>query len=337
MGAVAAISRIDLDSIDFVGANLKRPECVLCTVDGFICLSDWDGGVTLLAPDGSQHRILSRDKSFSVKPNGICLLPDGSFLLAHLGDEEGGIFRLHPDGNLEAILLDVEGERLPPTNFVVRDSLGRIWITVSTRLRPRAADYRPDAASGFIVLLDNSGARIVADGLGYANECLVAPDGEHLFVNETFGRQLSSFRIGADGSLADKRTIYSFDSGDFPDGLVMDCNGDFWVTSIVSNRVMRIDRNGQRETLLEDSDPEHLAWVEQAYQAKAMDRPHLDQIQSRCLRAISSLAFGGPDLQTAYLGCLLGDRIARFRAPLAGLAPPHWSFRPALPQSNLVS
>ncbi len=55
-----------------------------------------------------------------------------------------------------------------------------------------------------------------------------------------------------------------------------------------------------------------------------MAHPYLDAIRSRRLKNLSSLAFGGPDLRTAYLGCLLGDSLATFRAPVAGLPPSHW-------------
>jgi hypothetical protein len=57
-----------------------------------------------------------------------------------------------------------------------------------------------------------------------------------------------------------------------------------------------------------------------------MGRPHLDQVVSRRLRNISSLAFGGADLRTGYLGCLLGDSIATFRSPVAGFPPAHWTW-----------
>ena len=62
------------------------------------------------------------------------------------------------------------------------------------------------------------------------------------------------------------------------------------------------------------------------YQASDMGRPHLDGIKSRRLRNISSLAFGGADLRTAYLGCLLGDSLATFRSPVAGTPPVHWNY-----------
>ncbi len=314
---------IDLDDVEFLGAGLVRPECVLCTKAGTLFVSDWDGGVTRIGPDGGQTRILA-PASAGLRPNGIALSRDGSFLIAHLGDTEGGVFRLRRDGGLEPVLIEVAGEALPPTNFVMEDALGRLWITVSTPRAPRHLGYRRDLAEGFIVLLDPRGARVVARDLGYTNEVQIDPSGEWLYVNETFGRRLSRFRIGANGDLSERQTVTEFGLGTFPDGLAFDCEGAAWVVSIVSNRVIRVDRKGRQEILLEDSDAEHLAWVEAAYEAGTLGRPHLDRAASRRLRNVSSLAFGGPDLKTVTLGCLLGDSLARFRSPVAGWPLPHW-------------
>ena len=314
---------IDLDDVEFLGAGLVRPECVLCTKAGALFVSDWDGGVTRIGPDGGQQRILA-PASAGLRPNGIALSRDGSFLIAHLGETEGGVFRLRRDGGLEPVLIEVAGEALPPTNFVMEDALGRLWITVSTPRAPRDLGYRRDLAEGFIVLLDQRGARVVARDLGYTNEVQIDPSGEWLYVNETFGRRLSRFRIGANGGLSERQTVTEFGLGTFPDGLAFDCEGAAWVVSIVSNRVIRVDREGRQEILLEDSDAEHLAWVEAAYEAGTLGRPHLDRAASRRLRNVSSLAFGGPDLKTVTLGCLLGDSLARFRSPVAGWPLPHW-------------
>ena len=319
-------SLIDIDRLDFVGSDLKRPECVLATADGSLHLSDWRGGVTVISPHGAQRSILAQG-DFMPKPNGIGLLDDGSWLLAHLGDEDGGLYRLQWDGTLSAYLLTVDGEALPPTNYVHVDGRGRIWVTVSTRLNPRSLGYRGNVADGFIVLVDDAGARVVADGLGYTNECLVQPISGQLYVNETFARRLSRFDIGEDGSLSNKTTIAEFGAGTFPDGLTFDAEGGIWITSIVSNRVIRVGADGRQEVILEDSDGAHLDWVEEAYLAGTMDRPHLDRAAGRRLKNISSLAFGGDDLKTVYLGCLLGDAVASFRSDVAGLPPYHWNNR----------
>lgn len=312
--------------IHFAGANLRRPECVLRTRAGNLYVSDWRGGVTRIGPDGSQETFLAREGGFSPRPNGIALLPDGAFLLAHLGDGDGGVFRLDRAGRLEPLLTDVDGAPLPPTNFVHLGRDGRIWVTVSTRVHPRALDYRPDASSGFIALLDDKGARIAADGLGYANECAVDPSGEWLYVNETFARKLSRFKIGADGRLNGKETVTEFGEGVFPDGLAFAEDGSVWVASIVSNRVIRVAPDGTQTIVLEESDAEHIARVERAFQSGEMDRPHLDGNPGRLLRNISSMAFGGPNLSRAYLGCLLGDRIAWFETGARGHPPAYWDF-----------
>jgi hypothetical protein len=58
-----------------------------------------------------------------------------------------------------------------------------------------------------------------------------------------------------------------------------------------------------------------------------MGRPHLDKAAGRVLRNISSIAFGGPALRTAYLGCLLDQRLPTFDVPVAGQPPAHWRRR----------
>jgi hypothetical protein len=98
------------------------------------------------------------------------------------------------------------------------------------------------------------------------------------------------------------------------------------VTSVVSNRVIRIGPDGEAQVLIEDHDPARLATVEEAFLAGKMGRPHLDTSLGTRLHNVSSLAFGGPDGRTAWLGCLLSDSLATFRSPVAGLPPSHWEW-----------
>jgi sugar lactone lactonase YvrE len=324
---VPAALPIALDALTFVGGGLQRPECVLATARGDLYSADWRGGVAVLHVDGSQALttgVLPGGRP--LRPNGIALRPDGSFLLADLGETQGGVFCLTRDGSLRPLLERVDGVDLPPTNFVHEDAQGRIWITVSTRRQPRAAAYRADVADGFIVLCDARGARIVAEGLGYTNEALPSPDGAWLYVNETFGRRLTRFRIGADGALSGRETVTTFGAGSYPDGLAFDAEGGVWIVSVVSNRVIRVAADGTQQLVLEDADAAHVAWCEQAFRAGALGRAHLDTAAGRVLKNISSLAFAGADRRSVVLGCLLGDRLATFRAPVAGHPPAHWTW-----------
>ena len=322
-----AAPRLSLDALGFVGTGLQRPECVLANAAGDLFSADWRGGVAHLRVDGSQALYAGPGPDgLALKPNGIALQRDGSFLVTHLGADDGGVFRLQRDGRVEPWLMRVDGVELPPTNFVVEDAHGRCWVTVSTRQKPRALGYRRSCDDGFIVRVDARGAAIVADGLGYTNEVAVDPSGRWLYVNETFGRRLSRFALRDDGSLGTKEVVTTFGAGTFPDGLAFDEDGHVWVVSIVSNRLIRVAPDGTPTLWLQDADPGHLARVEAAYEAGTMGRPELDGVRSRMLRNISSIAFAGPDRRTAVLGCLLGEHLATLRLPVAGIAPTHWNY-----------
>lgn len=317
---------VSLEDLRWRGRGLVRPECVLTTAAGDLYASDARGGVSHIQPDDSQQIYHGRlPGSRILHPNGIALRRDGSFLIAHLGENEGGVYELRRDGTLQPFLVEADGVELPPTNFVHEDRHGRIWATVSTKKRPRSLAFRADVADGFIVLKDRAGSRIVADNLGFTNEAVVSPDGNWLYVNETFARRLSRFPIRADGQLGKRETVTQFGPGTFPDGLAFDVEGGVWITSIVSNRIIRVGRDGSSQIVLEDSDPAHVAWCEEAYQKGELGRIHVDRCGGRFLKNISSIAFGGSDLRTVYLGCLQGDAIAHFRSPIGGSPPHHWN------------
>lgn len=321
--------RLSLDDVSLLGKGLSRPECVLATAKGDLFTADWRGGVAHFKPDGTQalYTGSTADLPEGLRPNGIALEPDGSFLLANLGSETGGVWRLTRDGQVSAYLTEIDGQPIAPSNYLVRDHAGRLWLTISTTVVPRSLDYRSDSRSGFIAVMDEKGARIVADGLGFTNECQISPDGRWLYVNETYGRRLSRFPLHEDASLGPKEIVYTFGEGQFPDGLAFDVEGKVWIAGVISNQLMRIDPgSGQCEIVLSETDEAHIAWVEEAFSSNALGRPHMDSNPSTKLRNLSSVAFGGPDLRTAYLGCLLGDSIASVRLPVAGVKPIHWQF-----------
>lgn len=315
---------IPAESVGTIGSGLSRPECVLTTRSGDLFVSD-KRGVSWIRPDGVTTLIQARNAPEGFLPNGIALMPDRSFLIANLGPG-GGVYHLTQEGELTPRLLEVDGKRLPPTNFVGIDRQSRIWVTVSTWSIPREQAARKDYADGFIVLLDARGARIVAEGLGFTNEAIVDPSGNWLYVNETIGRRNSRFPIRPDGSLGAKEVVAQFGAGTFPDGFAFDAEGGVWVVSVVSNRVIRVTADREQTIVMEDADPETLARVEEAFQTDRYGRPEMDTGRTRPLRNLSSIGFGGPDLRTAYLGSLFGESIFTFPSPVRGAEPVHWSF-----------
>ena len=300
------------------GRDLHRPECVHCTAQGDVFVSDWRGGVTRIRSDGSQQ-LFKGDRA--VKTNGFAILPDRSFLLAHLGDDDGGVFRLASDGALSVFLDD-----LPPTNFVHAHG-DTVYVTVSTRLVPRTLARKPGYADGFIVCVDRRGTRVVAEGLGYTNECKLDPKRKWLYVNETFGKRLSRFALRTDGDLGARETVAEFGAGTFPDGLDYDAEGGVWITSVFSNRLIRIAPGGEQRVLLEDNDSRFVARIEEQFARGELVRDVHPEVPAKLIRNLSSSAFGGEDLRTLYLGCLQDSHIYRMPSPVAGARPLHWDVR----------
>ena len=205
-----------VDALDSRGSGLSRPECVLATATGDLYTADWRGGVVRIAPDGTQTLYRGElPDARPLRPNGIAMERDGSFLLADLGETLGGVFRLERSGRVSPVVTEVGGTPLPPTNFVLLDASQRLWITVSTSRVPRASAYRSDVADGFVVLVDERGSRVVADGLGYTNEVALDPSGRFLYVNETFARRTSRFEVGAQG-LGPRETFVDYGEGTYP-------------------------------------------------------------------------------------------------------------------------
>ena len=57
-----------------------------------------------------------------------------------------------------------------------------------------------------------------------------------------------------------------------------------------------------------------------------MAAEHLGRIPDTLIQQLTSVAFGGPDRRTVYLGTLHGSCVYRFRGDVAGAIQPHWAY-----------
>ena len=316
---------ISFEDLRVVADGMEKPECALALSNGRIVTGHGAGGYSVIEPDGKVRHVMIQGEKRKYVPNGIALAETGKVLFADLGAQDGGIFSIDGNGKLEAVITELEGKPLPPSNFVVNDKEGRLWFTVSTRQRPRSVAWNHEISDGFIAVIDSAGARIVADGLGYTNEVVFSPDGKWVYVNETYSQRTSRFRLLDNAALGEKEVVASYGGADLPDGISFDAHGGAWVTCIASNRLIVLRPDGTQQAVLEDTDPDHAASVIQKIKTKTLMPPDMSTAGRTRLGNISSLAFGGPDRKTAYLGCLLDTRIRAFDCPVAGLAPIHWN------------
>ena len=323
--------KIEANQLGFAGHDLKRPECVLCMPSGRLYVAHRGGGILRLEPDGRQALLKWQMPAgaHDFIPNGFTLLPDGTFLIANMG-HDGGVWARRPGGQVQPYLMKVGGEKLAKANFVFNDEQGRIWITVTTRSDPLSKAMtglgQPELKDGFVCMVDGKGARILADGFAFTNEARIDPSGKRLYVVETQGRRITRFKLGASGELSGRETFTTFGHGTFADGMAFDAEDHLWVTSIVSNRLFRVAPDGGAELVFEDGNPELIAKVEKALSDGTITRDHFYIKSGARMQNIASIAFGGADLRTAYLGSLAGDTLPMFQAPVAGLPLPHWTY-----------
>ena len=321
--------RLKPDDFGFLGRDLIRPECIVATRRGHIYASHAGDGGGIARVSGHRIEELYLARSGDVPdgfiPNGYALMPDGSFLIANVGDQ-GGVFRLYRDGRMEAFVTEVDGRTLPACNFVNRDEKGRVWISVSTWFRNRDRALHKGHADGFVILVDGRGARIAADGIGYTNENKLHPSGRWLYVHETVARAICRFACRDDGTLGPRETVAEYGPGIFPDGFDFDEEGGIWCTSVVTNRIVRIGPDGEQQTVFDDADPELAERAQAAWENDSFGRAILDEGHAHRLGNCASICFSGGDLRTGLIGSLASSRIARFHSPVAGARPPHWNF-----------
>lgn len=318
MTAITALRPGDLQQR---GSALHRPECVLAAPDGSIYTGDWTLGIARIAPDGTTGRAVEADLiAQGFLPNGIALMPGGDFLFANLG-EAGGVWRVGTTGPARPFATHVAGRPIPPANFVLIDG-DRVWITVSASTR-KHEHFTAEERTGQILLVEKGTVKVAADGLTWTNELRISPDGRHLFVNETFACRTTRFELTPDGSLANPVRV-TYPAGTFPDGMAFDVEGGLWIACVVSNRLIRLAPDMTWTILFEDIESQALEAIASAHAEGQLTRDMIVQSHGSRVSNLSSIAFGGPDLKSIFLGGLGIDAVQVARSPIAGIPMSHW-------------
>ena len=134
---------IEVTDLVPIGRGIERPEQVLVTSDGRVFASDKGSAVAELLGENDIRRIGNAGGD----PNGIAIDNRGHFLIANFGS--GVLQELDPiSGEITTLLSgDVNGHPLKWLNYVLVDSSGALWCSVSTatedfRRHPRHGDCR---------------------------------------------------------------------------------------------------------------------------------------------------------------------------------------------------
>jgi gluconolactonase len=296
------------------GAGLTRPECVRVDQEG-VWASDDRGGIARVTQKG----VAELRGEGVYEPNGYSRSSDGAFIVGGLKDNK--VYRIDRSGRVSVLLAEFEGKPLGTVNAAWVDQQDRIWVSMMTRRERwhQALNSRPD---GYILLIEHGKARKVADDLHLTNEIKVHPNGRYLYGVETLGKRVFRFPIGSNGDLGKKEIFGPADLGHgaLPDGFAFDEDGNVWVTIISRNGIVIISEDGEMRTIYEEPKLEAVDALVTALQQATATTENLVACAGEKLTLPTSLAFGGTDRRTVYVGSLGLPHLVTFNSPVAGLS-----------------
>ena len=329
---------VDKSSIQYVGHDLQRPECILAERDGSLWAADARGGVVRLQTDGTQVIITQKTSGHfqdvaseaarylqGTLPNGLAFARNGDLLISNFGTD--CLELMSRDGTSRVLADNIDGKPIGKVNFVLRDSKDRVWITVSTKIKNWMHALRTDLADGYVARYEGGKFRIVAEGFHFTNEIRMDAGEQFLYVVETTGGCISRLRVDSAGNLSDREVFgpSSLGKGAWPDGIAFDSFGNLWGTMVYSDKLFVLTPEGNLKILLDEGDPQRVAALEKAFFNNHVTEDVLFATGQGIAPWMASVTFGGPDLQTVYIGSLKGHRIPCFRAPVPGLPMAHWN------------
>lgn len=312
--SITGETAIRVTGLHAVGRGVDRPEHVVVASDSRVFASDKASAVAELVDENTVWRM----GQAGGEPNGIALDGDGHFLIANWG--LGVLQDLDPaTGEITTVLGgQLEGRPLRWLNFVLTDSVGALWCSVSTMADDLLDTIARGAADGLIfrVAPDRLSAHVVADGVNFPNCMALDRNEDYLYVVRTVAADVVRFPIRGEtlgpperfGPPLGGRRPDEFgpDAGRFladpevsrrwgmADGCAFDAEGNLWVTLVLANRIVAISPDGQAQTVLDDPD-------------------------GALLKAPTSIAWGGHDMRDIYIGSITTSYVLKGRSSVPGL------------------
>jgi gluconolactonase len=188
--------------------------------------------------------------------------------------ENGGVVMSGPDvsvwkdGELR-LLLKLDGVR--SWNDIQPDSEGRV---IAGSIRSDLTDLKGPKTPGEAhrIGLDGRDTELYGD-IEVSNGIGFSPDGTKLYHSDSTTKGLWVHDVAADGSVSNRRHIgkAAFERG-IPDGMCVDADGNLWVAHVGGRRVAKLDPEGNL----------------------------IDEVPVPA-KAVTSVAFGGPDWDELYI------------------------------------
>jgi sugar lactone lactonase YvrE len=202
-------------------------------------------------------------EAIAAQPAGMALAEGGGLVIAGAD----GIFT-YQEGTVSSIMGGIDGQATP-FNDILATPGGRIYAGTyfwgDVAMEQTGGLYLIDAVKKSATLLD--------EGIELSNGIGLSPDGKRLYYSDSTARRIYAYDVNRDETLSRKR-VFAAVGGDegIPDGLTVDAEGFVWSAQWYGGQVVRYDPDGQVEWRI-----------------------------ALPVKQVSSLAFGGEDLDCLYI------------------------------------
>jgi sugar lactone lactonase YvrE len=235
--------------------------------NGRLWVADWTAGLIRAIDPAGAVEIMVEHQSLPLCFDFLPGLPANEGLLL-TSSTEHALLRLTGDGTLSRYA-DLSALSPHGYNDIVIDGRGNAYVN-NVNFDFAAGPPAGDRAPGFVALVHEGHARVVAHDLAFPNGMAVTADNATLVVAESHRHRLTAFDIGADGGLSNRRVWADLGSHS-PDGICLDRDGAAWYADVGDCCCVRVAEGGE-----------------------VLDRVQLDRGAFACM-------LGGPDGSTLYV------------------------------------
>ena len=228
----------------FTSPKLSHPEGLAVGPDGWIWCGNQDGDILRIAPDASRMERVASTDGFAL---GMAF--DGNTALYVCDLKHAAIFRLDLHTH-ELKRFSQPGIKIP--NYPVIDAQHRrLFVSDSHDPKtPGPGVWAFDLASG-------DGTLWYDQPMQFANGMAMCPQGDAIFVCETFAQCITRIEIQPDGT-AGKASTFAQDLPGLPDGIAFDAAGELVVGCYEPSRLLRISADGKKTDILIEDPTAHI-------------------------------------------------------------------------------
>lgn len=302
-----------MTDFEVIASGLLFPEGPIVMADGSVLFVEIARGTLSRAwPDGTVEVVAETGGG----PNGAAIGPDGKAYVCNNGGFEwhevngallpgltpadytgGSIQRVDlATGAVETLYTHCGDVPLKGPNDIVFDAHGGFWFTDNGKRYAR----HEDVGAVYYARCDGSFISEQVYPCSHANGIGLSPDGGTLYVSETMVGRVWRYKVTAPGKvvvppglLNPEALLYGAPGFELYDSMAIEANGNVCVAALATGGIRVISPEGQSVDLVETGDP-----------------------------ATTNIAFGGEDMQTAWITLSGAGQLVKMRWPRPGLRLP---------------